>query len=124
MLTGSTFFQTVKKGRLTVFKESLYDSNQAIEAKDLKERPLEEIVPEQYHEFLSLFSKVLADRLPPHRPAIDHEVCQKEEETPTWGPLYSMSRTELVVLKECLEKNMSKGVYSSIVVTFCSPGPV
>jgi len=66
MLNGSSFFSTVKKGKLMVFKASLYDINKAIEAKDLKEQPLEEIVPEQYHEFLPLFKNVLADRLPPH----------------------------------------------------------
>jgi hypothetical protein len=47
MLNGTLFFRTVKKGRLTVFKASLYDINKAIEAKDLKERPLEEVVPKQ-----------------------------------------------------------------------------
>jgi hypothetical protein len=66
MMNGASFFRTVKKGRLTVLQASLYDINKPIEAKDLKERPLEEIVPEQYHEFLPLFNKVLADRLPPH----------------------------------------------------------
>ena len=66
MLNGASFFHTVKKGKLKVFKASLYDINKAIEAKDLEEHPLEEIVPEQYHEFLPLFNKVLADRLPPH----------------------------------------------------------
>jgi len=66
MLNGSSFFRTVKKGKLKVFKASLYDINKAIEAKDLKERPLEEVVSEQYHEFLPLFNKVLADRLPPY----------------------------------------------------------
>jgi hypothetical protein len=109
MLNRALFFWTVKKGRLTVFKASLYDINKAIEAKDLKERPLEEIVSKQYHEFLPLFNKVLADRLPPHRPVIDHEVRLQDGETPTWGPLYSMSRAELVVLKEWLEENMAKG---------------
>jgi len=49
-----------------IFKVSRYDINKAIEAKDLKERPPEEIGPEQYHEFFPLFSKILADRLPPH----------------------------------------------------------
>ena len=83
MLNGSTFFQMANKGRLTVFKALLYDINKAIEAKDFKERPLEEIVPEQYHESLPLLSKVLADPLPPHRPSIDHEVRLKEGETPT-----------------------------------------
>jgi hypothetical protein len=109
MLNGPSFFRTVKQRKLTVFKDSLYNVNKAIEAKDLKECPLEEIVPKQYHEFLPLFNKVSADRLPPHRPGIDHEVWLKEGEIPTWGPLYSMSRAELVVLKEQLEENMSKG---------------
>jgi hypothetical protein len=74
MLNGSSFFQTVKIGRLMVFKASLYDINKAIEAKNLKECPLEEIVPERYHEFHPLFNKVPVDRLPSHRPEIDHEV--------------------------------------------------
>jgi hypothetical protein len=60
MFNGVSFFCTVKNGKLTVFKASLYDINKAIEAKDLNERPLEEIVPEQYHEFLPSFNKVLA----------------------------------------------------------------
>jgi hypothetical protein len=109
MLNGVSFFCTVKNGKLTVFKASLYDINKAIEAKDLKECPLEEIVPEQYYEFLPLFNKVLAERLPPHRPGIDHEVRLKDGETPTWGLLYSMSRAELVVFKEWLKENISKG---------------
>jgi hypothetical protein len=104
-----------------VFKASLYNFNKAIEAKDLKERPLEESVPEQYHEFLLLFNKVLADRLPPHRPGIDHEVRFKDGETPTWGPLYSMSSAELVVWKERLEENMSKGFIRQSSSYFTAP---
>jgi hypothetical protein len=65
-LNGASSFRTVKKGRLTVFKPLLYDINKAIEAKDVKQRPLEWIDPEQYHEFLPLFNMVQADRLPPH----------------------------------------------------------
>jgi len=87
MLNGVSFFPTVKRGKLTMFKASLYDINKAIEVKDLKEKPLEEVIPKQYHEFLPLFSKVLADKLPPHRPNVDHEVRLKEGEVPSWGPL-------------------------------------
>jgi hypothetical protein len=109
MLNGTSFFRKVKPEKLTIFKESLYDIKKPIEAKDLKERPLEEVIPKQYHEFLPLFIKVLADRLPPHRPNIDHEVQLREGETPSWGPRYKMSREELVVMKELLEDNMTKG---------------
>jgi len=99
MLNGAAFFCTVKEGELTVVEASLYDINKAIEAKDLKEWPLEERVPEQYYKFLPLFSSVLADRLPLQRPGIDHDVHLKDVET-SWGPLCSMWRAELVVLKE------------------------
>jgi len=61
MLKGASFFRTVKKGKLTIFRASIYDINKAIEVKDLRERPLEEVVPKQYHKFLPLFSKVLVD---------------------------------------------------------------
>jgi len=121
MLNGSSFFRTVKKGKLKVFKASLYDINKAIVAKDLKECPLEKIVPKQYHEFLPLFSKILADRLPPHRPGTAHEVSLNEGEMPTTGPLYSMSRMQLVVLKEWQEENMSKGFIRQSSSPFAAP---
>ena len=67
-------------------------------------------------------SKVLPDRLSPHRPGIDHEVCLNAGETPTWGPLYLMSRAELVVLKEWQEENISKGFISQLSPPFAAPG--
>jgi len=121
MLNRCLFFRTVTKGKPRVFKASLYDTNKAIEAKDLRERPLEEIVPEQYYEFLPLFNNVFADRLPPHRPGVDHEVRLKEGETPTWGPLYSTIRAELVALKKWLEENMSKGFIWQSSSPFAAP---
>jgi hypothetical protein len=45
MFNGASFFCTFKKGKLTVFKVSLYDILKAIQVQDLKERLLEEIVP-------------------------------------------------------------------------------
>lgn len=64
MLNGALFLRTLKKGRLTVCKASLDDINKAIDIMDLKERPWEEIVPEQYHEFLPVLLMTLADRIP------------------------------------------------------------
>jgi hypothetical protein len=85
------------------------------------EHPLVEIVPEQYHEFLSPLSTVLADRIPPHRPGIDYEVRLKDGETPTREPFYSMLGAELVVLKEWLKKNMSKGFIRQSSSPFAAP---
>jgi len=40
---------------------------------------------------------------------------------PTWGSLHSMARTELVVLKELLEGNMSKGFIRQSSSRFAAP---
>jgi hypothetical protein len=121
MRNGTLFFRTVQRGKLKIFKPSLYDIDKAIKMKDVKEKPLEEVIPQEYHEFLPLFSKVLADRLPPHRSNIDHEVCLWEGETPSWGPLYKMSRDELVVMREWLEENMTKGFIRQSSSPYATP---
>jgi hypothetical protein len=56
-----------------------------------------------------VFDKVVADRLPSHRP-YDHKVPLKEGFEPPFGPLYSLSRPELEALKAFLEENLEKGV--------------
>jgi len=121
MLHGSLFFWIVRKGKLTDFNASLYDINTAIESKDLKERPLEEIILEQYYDFLPLFNEILADHVPPHRPGIDHEVRLKEGKTATSRPLHSMSREELVTLKNRLEEDMSKELIPHSSSPFATP---
>jgi hypothetical protein len=62
----------------------------------------------------------LADRLPPHRPGIDHEVGLKDGEISTLGPLYSKSRAKLAVLKEWCEENMSKGFIRQLSSPFAA----
>ncbi|KAM4060831.1 reverse transcriptase (RNA-dependent DNA polymerase) [Hirsutella rhossiliensis] len=54
-------------------------------------------LPPQYHKWSRAFSQQLADQLPPHRPALP------------WGPLYSMSREELLVLRKTLTELLDKG---------------
>jgi hypothetical protein len=65
-------------------------------------------VPVEYHKFLPLFSEAEANKLPPHHP-YDHRIPLKEGFTPPFGPIYSLSRTELEALKKWLEENLSKG---------------
>ncbi len=66
------------------------------------------MLPEEYHEFLDVFSRQLADSLPPHQ-LYDHHIRLKPEAQPSFGPLYGMSRDELLVLKKYLEDNLIKG---------------
>jgi len=111
-LGGHPFRRLAHKQKLTIFSTSLYEINQALglneQAKKPKELDLKSYIPAEYHEFLPLFSEALAKNLPPHRP-YDHRIPLREGFTPPFGPLYSMSRTELQTLKEWLEENLSKG---------------
>ncbi|KAM4065546.1 reverse transcriptase (RNA-dependent DNA polymerase) [Hirsutella rhossiliensis] len=68
----------------------------------------------QYHKWSRAFSQQLADQLPPHRPGVDLkiEVLKDEhgrEKPLPWGPLYSMSREELLVLRKTLTELLDKG---------------
>src|SRR6202158_3469414 len=111
-VAASPFMRRVKKEKLRVYAVTLYEINKVSGLKDLQEKPLEEVIPKEYHEFLPLFSKVIAEQLPPHR-SHDHKITLQEGFTLPFGPIYSLSRTELEVLKEWIEKNLSKGFIRS-----------
>ncbi len=54
-----------------------------------------------------------ADRLPPHRPGIDHKIEFEKDENgqekkAPWGPLYNMSREELLLLRKTLTEYLDK----------------
>ncbi|WP_423778730.1 retropepsin-like aspartic protease, partial [Escherichia coli] len=54
-----------------------------------------------------VFDKAKSDTLPPHRQEMDHHIeLEKDEKGQTpkvpWGPLYNMSRDELLVLRKTL----------------------
>jgi len=100
MLNGSAFFQPVNTGKVTIFEASIYNINMTVNSKDLKEQPMEKILPKQYPESFRLLSKVMTHRLATHHPGILHEIQSTDGKLPSWGPLHSMSNAELIVLKE------------------------
>jgi len=64
-------------------------------------------LPEHYSEFLSIFDYLEAEKLLPlHGPGTDYaiklEKVNRKEPTVPWGPLYNMSRDELIVLRKTL----------------------
>ena len=65
-------------------------------------------VPEEYHDYLDVFSKKLADQLPPRR-YIDHEIPLEFGKRPYFGPLYNLSQKELEVQKKYIEEQVIKG---------------
>ena len=65
-------------------------------------------IPEEYHEFAEVFSKAKADTLAPHRP-YDLKINLEEGSNPPFGPIYSMSPSELQSLREFLDEHLNIG---------------
>ena len=100
------FSKSVLQNKETIMAISIEDIEEA-----LREKPKvdpSELLPKIYHEYLPVFSKDEADKLPPHRTS-DHRIILKSGSEAPWGPLYSMSREELEVLKKYIRENLEKG---------------
>ncbi|MBW0499366.1 hypothetical protein O181_039081 [Austropuccinia psidii MF-1] len=65
------------------------------------------VVPSVYHEYLVVFSKVKAEKLPPHR-ACDHHIEFKGLLPPV-GVIYSLSNQESETLQAYISENGEKG---------------
>jgi len=70
----------MERSTLVVSQASLCNINKAIEGRTPEEWPMEENIPEHYHELLPVLIQDLPNHLPLHRPGIDHEVRLKEGE--------------------------------------------
>lgn len=104
--------QRKKPENIQVFAASMADINKALRVKQHTDPATK--LPQHFHEFLDVFSYQKSEQLPPLRgPGTDHaieleKVNGKQPEIP-WGPLYSMSRDELLVLRKTLTELLDKG---------------
>jgi len=103
---AGAFAYLTKRRKLKAHSLSIYEVNVAINKTRTKE-DWKSLIPNEYHEFIDLFSEKDAEKLPPHRP-YDHTIPLTEGKTPPYGPLYGMSREELEALKKYLEENLNK----------------
>ncbi|MBW0563535.1 hypothetical protein O181_103250 [Austropuccinia psidii MF-1] len=65
------------------------------------------VVPPAYHQYLDVFSKVKADKLPPHFPCDQH--IELEGLLPPVGVIYSLSNQESETLRAYISENVEKG---------------
>ena len=99
-------------GSTRTFSASLQDIQKALAPK-VQLDPREKLPP-SLKDLYRIFLQKEADKLPPHRgPEIDHAIPLEEKdgkpaEIP-WGPLYSMNREELLVLRKELTSYLDKG---------------
>lgn len=111
-VSACAFMMQSRRKRAQVFSASMADIEKAL-------RKREEVdprtrLPEHFQDLLDAFGQKGPEPLPPLRGAgIDHQIeleqkDGKEQEVP-WGPLYRMSREELLVLRETLTDLLDKG---------------
>ncbi|MBW0530410.1 hypothetical protein O181_070125 [Austropuccinia psidii MF-1] len=65
------------------------------------------VAPPAYHQYLDVFSKVKAEKLPPHH-ACDHHIKLKGL-LPPIGVIYSLSNQESETLQAYISDNVEKG---------------
>ncbi len=66
-------------------------------------------LPSYLSDFAPLFSPTEANKLPPHRPGLDHEINLVPGAVPPCGRQYNMSQDELDVLQKYLVENLENG---------------
>uniref|UniRef100_A0A093ULB7 Transposon Tf2-11 polyprotein n=1 Tax=Talaromyces marneffei PM1 TaxID=1077442 RepID=A0A093ULB7_TALMA len=101
------------EARIEFFAASMADIDKAL-APRRKTDP-RTILPEYLRDYIDVFDPIEADKLPRHRPGADHTIelidqdkDGRKPEVP-WGPMYNMSREELLVLRKTLHDLLSKG---------------
>ena len=77
------------------------------------------VVPKDYHDYVDVFSKVRAERLPPHR-SYDHKF-EFDGPLPPAGPIYSVSKPEQEVLKDYIDDLLAQGYIRPSDSTLGSP---
>ncbi|MBW0502377.1 hypothetical protein O181_042092 [Austropuccinia psidii MF-1] len=65
------------------------------------------VVPSVYHQYLNVFSKVKAEKHPPHR-TCDHHI-ELEGSLPPAGVIYSLSKQQSDTLRAYISENVGKG---------------
>jgi len=120
-LSGAHYSAMARRARrkpqdgLRMFSVTMKDIDQALKPKTKPSiEEIEKDLPRHYQDFLNVFDPKEANTLPSHRPGIDHEIPIENDETGKpkelpWGPLYGMSREQLLVLRKTLTELLDNG---------------
>lgn len=114
LIEGATFVDTIGGDSLSRLLLEPQPSSPVPFLFDPEEEPddvadILKVVPEEYHSFLDVFSKVKADQLPPHRRYDHHIDLLDEKDLPPVGPIYSTSTHEAKALKTEIDTLLGKG---------------
>jgi len=127
-----------KKAKTEVFAMSMEDINREIAYNtqcelnalnvasstiDAPAQNIEDIkakLPPEYLDYLNVFDRAQADKLPPHR-SYDHKIELTNDAIPSRCRAYRMSPAKLIKVKEYLNENLSKGYITPSQAPYSSP---
>ena len=118
MIAAALFFYVSKQEGVKLFSVSLKDVKKAFQPKHRTDPAIK--LPQEFHEFLVLFSEKKANKLPPHRP-YDHKINFIKKKQPGYGLLYSMSQGKFQILKKFFDENFAKGFIRASFFLTVSP---
>ena len=72
-------------------------------------------VPEDYHNFVDVFSKAKADALAPHQ-LYDLKITLEDGKEPPQPPIYPLSTSELKTLQEFLDEHSKHQLHSNLAI--------
>ena len=120
MIGVNAYCTACRLKRAQVFAVSMRDIQYQTEKEARAETDPKSVVPQEYHDFLDVFSKKDSDTLLLHR-KYDHKIHLEEEQKPGLAPLYMMSPKELDAVKRYLDSYLAKEFIHTSSVSYSSP---
>ena len=118
LLEADNFLHNVRQEEVVIRVISIHEVNHLIEnwlnlsllSQDEAElnQMVKEKLPQQYWEFVEIFSKKVSDQLLLHKDKINHDIILKNENNLTLSSLYSMSLKQLKLVKAYLKDHLKK----------------
>lgn len=106
LVSSAALCRFARRDKLQIFSTTIEELDQAIE--NTAKTDWKTKVPIRYKRYYHMMDEEFANEMPPRRP-YDHKIPLKEGTEPPFGPLYGMSREELIVLRKYIQDNLEKG---------------
>jgi hypothetical protein len=120
MIRATPFNMLQKQKGVEVFVVSFKDILAKQAKEETKEIDPKLVLLKEFHNYLNVFSKQAADKLPPYR-YVDHYIVLERDSKLGHVPLYNMSKEELDLVKKYIEDNLTKGFIKASKAPFASP---
>jgi hypothetical protein len=106
LVSSAALYRFARRDELQIFSTTIEQIDQAMG--NAPKEVWRNRVPTRYKRFHKMMDEKFANEMPLRHP-YDHKIPLKEGKEPPFGPLYGMSREEVIVLKQYIQDNLEKG---------------